>query len=374
VVRFKQQTKKQKNTYMKQITSPNSGIAAPTSLMAALLANMDLKNPNHGDIVEGEVVASTRGGFLVSIGTKSDAYISADECIDLKVGDKAKFIVIKRTDSDEEFTLSQNRVAAVEQRNAAWTKLGALVESNGVTTALVSTLTHSKATEHFSGVEAIIDGVTCFIPRRELVVFGDPNKLLNTLLPVKVTKIDRESGRHGEVILSHAKAVQEQQHAFLSTLKRGTIITGKVTRILADEKGVLVDLGETTGLVHRSELSDNRSARTADLVTMGQELTLEVIKVDLVKLAVHLSVKSAAFKSLKCGEVVDGIVVNVAPFGIFVTLHGCVDGLLHESELDGQDKASFAVRQPIQVRIKGIDAKQQRVSLTRVGVLATPQS
>jgi ribosomal protein S1 len=360
---------------MKQITSPNSGNAAPTSLMATLLANMDLKNPNRGDIVEGEVVASSRGGFIVSIGTKSDAYISADECNDdLKVGDKSKFIVIERTDTDEEFTLSQNRVAAVEQRNAAWTKLGALVENNGVTGALVSTLTHNKSTEHFSGVEAIIDGVTCFIPRRELVVFGDPNKLLNTVLPVKVTKIDRTSGRHGEVILSHAKAVQEQQHAFLSTLKRGAIITGKVTRFLNDEKGVLVDLGETTGLVNRNELSDNRSARTADLVTMGQELTLEVIKIDLVKLSVHLSVKSAAFKSLKCGEVIDGVVVNIAPFGIFVTLRGCVDGLLHESELEGQDKASFAVRETIQVRIKGIDAKQQRVSLTRVGVLSTPQS
>jgi small subunit ribosomal protein S1 len=353
---------------MKQITSSNSVTTAPLSAFAALLAGLSVNNPNPGDIVDGEIVASTRGGFLVSIGTKSDAFVNADECdATLKVGDKTRFIVIDKTESDEEFILSQTRVVSVERRNAGWAKLGQLAENKATIRVLVTKLTHNRTTEHFSGAEGTIDGVTCFVPRRELVVFGDPTKLIGTELPVKVIKIDREAGRYGEAILSHAKAVHEQQHDFLLTLKRGAIVHGTVSRILADEKGVLIDLGETTGLVNRSELADNRTARVATLVKVGEELALEVTKVDLTKLTVHLSRKAAVFKSLKCGAVVDGVVVSVVPFGLFVSLNGCVDGLLHESELAGASKSSFTVGDTTQVRIKGIDAKQQRLALTLVG-------
>ncbi|CAN5294214.1 hypothetical protein BH10CYA1_BH10CYA1_28650 [soil metagenome] len=355
---------------MKQITFLNGGTAA-TSAFAALLAGMTVNNPNHGDIVDGEVVAATKNGFYVSIGTKSDAFISADECTDdLKVGDKSRFLVTKKTESDEEFTLSQKRVASTEQRNAAWTKIASLHQSKSTTRALLTKLTHTRSNDHFSGAEATIDGVTCFIPRRELVFFGDPSKLVNTEIPVKVTKFDREANRHGEVILSHSKAVQEQQRDFLASLKRGTVVKGTVARILAEDKGVLIDLGETTGLLPRTELSQNRSARTADLVTVGEELDLEVIRIDLVKGTVHLSRTAAAFKALKCGEVVNGVVVSVATYGVFVTINGCVDGLLHESELDGADKADFKQGAAVVVRIKNVDAKACRISLTRVGVPA----
>ncbi len=197
-----------------------------------------------------------------------------------------------------------------------------------------------------------------------------PNKLVNTEIPVKVTKFDRESGRHGEVILSHARAVQEQQRDFIATLKRGTVVKGTVARILAEEKGVLIDLGETTALLPRTELSQNRSARTAELVTVGEELDLEVIRLDAGKGTVHLSRTAAAFKAVKFGAVVEGVVVNVAPFGVFITINGCIDGLLHESELDGAAKGDFKVGDAIVVRIKNVDAKACRISLTRIGVPA----
>lgn len=355
---------------MKQITFPNSGTAA-TSAFAALLAGMTVNDPKPGEIVDGEVYASTRGGFFVGIGTKSDAFLSADECgDDLKVGDKSRFLVLKKTESDEEFTLSHKRVASVDQRNAAWTKIAALHQSKTTTHALITTLTHTRSNDHFSGAEATIDGVKCFIPRRELVFFGDPKKLVNTEIPVKVTKFDREASRHGEVILSHAQAVQEQQRDFIATLKRGYIVKGTVARILAEEKGVLIDLGGTTALLPRTELSQNRATRSADLVKIGEELDLEVIRLDAEKGTVHLSRTAAAFKTLKFGEVVEGVVANVAAYGFFVTISGCVDGLLHESELAGAAKADFKLGDAIVVRIQKVDAKGCRISLTRVGVPA----
>jgi len=359
---------------MKSITSATSAIAitgaAAPSTMAELLANMTVKAPNIGDIVQGEVLATSRGGFIVGIGTKSDAFIYSTDCEPaLKVGDIAKFLVGQRRDDDEEFTLTQVNVAAVEQRNAGWVKIESLLKTRATTHACVSTLTHNKTTGHFSGVEATIDGVLGFVPRRQLIVFGDPSQLLGTEIPVKVTKADREEGRHGEVILSHAQAVNEQQREFLTPLKRGDTLVGTVSRILPNEMGVLVSLGATTGLVHRSELADNRAARIADLVKIGQELTLTVLKIDLVKLTIHLSRKVAAFSSLKLGEVLPGVVVNNAPIGAFVTIHGCVDGLLHNSEFAVNDEVpeTFSAGQAISVRIKGIDRNRQRISLTRVG-------
>lgn len=351
---------------MKQIIT--SSTTPSTSAFAALLAGLTVNNHNIGDIVEGVVVASTRGGFLVDIRTKSDAFLSLDQAGQLKVGDKERFLVIEKTESDEEFTVSHTRVAAAEQRNTAWSKLSALAENKGTTQALVTKLKHARSSNHFAGAEATVDGVACFIPRSELIVLGNPGKLVGTEIPVKVTSVDRTANRRGEAILSHAQAVREQQREFIATLERGAIVKGTVVRILNDEKGVLIDLGGTTALLPRTELAQNRCARSADLVKIGDELTLEVSRVDASKGTVRLSRIAAVYKTMKLGEVLSGQVVNVAPFGVFVSMHGCVDGLLHDSELNGANKADFKVGAQTTVRVKGVDSRQQRISLTRVGV------
>jgi small subunit ribosomal protein S1 len=352
---------------MKQIITSSTTPSTNTSAFAALLAGLTISNHNIGDIVEGVVVASTRGGFLVDIRTKSDAFLSLDQAGELKVGDNARF-VLEKTESDEEFTVSHTRVAAAEQRNAAWCKLSALAENKGTTQALVTKLKHARSSDHFAGAEATVDGVACFIPRSELLVFSNPGKLVGTEIPVKVTSVDRTANRRGEAILSHAKAVREQQRDFIATLQCGAIVKGTVARILNDEKGVLIDLGGTTALLPRTELAQNRGARIADLVKVGDDLTLEVLRVDASKGTVRLSRITAVFKTMKIGEVVSGQVVNVAPFGVFVSMHGCVDGLLHDSELNGANRAAFTVGAQTTVRVKGVDARQQRISLTRVGV------
>ncbi|RTL43095.1 MAG: 30S ribosomal protein S1 [Candidatus Melainabacteria bacterium] len=350
---------------MKPITVSNN---SSTSAFAALLAGLTFNNPEIGDIVDGEVMASTRGGFIVNIRTKSDAFLELDEAGDLKVGDKSRFVVIKKEDSDEEFTVSHKRVASTEQRQAAWSNLTALVKSQATTQAHVTALSRARANDSFAGAQATIDGIKCFIPRRELLFFGNPNNLVGTDIPVKVTSCDNQSGRKGDVILSHARAVQEQQRDFIATLKCGTLVKGKVARILGDEKGALIDLGGTTALLPRNELAQSRSARVADLVKVGEELELEVLRTDAKNGTVHLSRIGAVLSSLKYGQVTGGVVASVTAYGVFVSLQGCIDGLLHDSELDGAAKASFTAGAETSVRIKSVDVKQRRISLTLVGL------
>lgn len=350
---------------MKQITVSNT---PATSAFAALLAGLSVNNYNVGDIVDGEIIATTRGGFYVNIRTKSDAFLNADEAGELKVGDKARFVITRKTESDEEFTISHTRVVSADKRNAAWEKLSSACKTEATIQAQVTKVLRARSDDHFAGVEATIDGVTCFVPRRELVFFGNPNKLFGTAIPVKVTSCDRHAEPRASVILSHARAVHEQQREFLSTLQIGSLVKGTVTRILANEKGVLIDLGQTTGLVPRCDLAQSRAVRTADVVEVGEELELEVVRKDVSKGTVSLSRVGALFKTLKYGEVISGVVANVAPFGVFVSIHGSVDGLLHDSELNGADKGDFKVGDKTTVRIKDVNLKQNRISLTRVGV------
>lgn len=350
---------------MKLITSSSP----QTSAFAALLAGITVQAPKPGAIVDGEIIAATRGGFIVSIGTKSDAFLSHNECAeDAKIGDKGRFIVLGESETDEEFTLSQKRVVAADRRNLAWEKIIGCAHTGAITHATVTRLTFAKHNDHFCGAEATIDGITCFIPRRELVCTGDPKSLVDTEIPVKVTKCDREVGRFGDVVLSQVKAVNDRKRDFLLTLKPRTLVKGTVARILAEEKGVLVDLGETMALLPRLDLSHNRGARVASLVRVGDEIECEVTRVNLDKLSVHLSRIGATFKTLRLGEVVEGEVSNVTDFGAFVTLNGCVDGLLHATELCGGSLSDFKPGSKVAVRIKSIDAARNRVALTRVGV------
>lgn len=365
---------------MKQITK-NQFQTNDESPMAAWLKDHPIKNaPSRSDIVEGNVVAKTRGGFFVSIGIKSDAFVSEDECCEgLSVGDQnVRFLVIGVPESDEEFQLSQKKVAIVEQRNTAWANLTTLVESKTTATAHVTKVTHSKKTGNMAGVEAIIDGIHAFIPRRQLMFFGDASQLENTDIPVKVIKADRTEGRFGEVILSHAQAVAEQQRDYLGTLNRGDKVVGKVSRILNNEVGALVDLGLTVGLVHREELSDKRSLKTADIVAVGQELTFAVLRVNLDKLEVHLSLKAVQqeeiLSSINKDDIVSGVVSSTAAWGVFVRLGNCIDGLVHESELlhtDGGNAEVFANGTAIQVRVLAINPTTKRISLTRKGLTST---
>ncbi len=353
---------------MKQITNSTATTANATSSFAALLAGLTINNPNVGEIVEGEIMAATRGGFIVDIHTKSDAFLAADEAGELKVGDRARFLVLESSESDEEFTVSHSRVAAAEQRNSAWEKIGSLAKTQATTSAHVTTLNHKRTTDSFAGAEATVDGIKCFIPRRELVYFGNPKTLVGTDIPVKVTSCDRSDARKGTVILSHARAVREQQQQFIATLKVGAVVKGKVTRILTEEKGALIDLGGTTGLLPRCELAQHRAPRTADLIKVGDELDLAVTRTDESKGTVHLSRVSALLKSIKLGEIVRGAVTNITNYGVFVSLQGAVDGLLHDSELEGRNKSEFVAGAEILVRVKGVDTKLRRVALTLSGV------
>lgn len=199
------------------------------------------------------------------------------------------------------------------------------------------------------------------------------NRYLNTSLLLKVIECDPARGR---VVLSERAALSMpgQRTALLETLQPGERIWGQITNIT--NFGVFVDLGGLEGLVHVSELSWGRVRSPADVVQIGERLEVYVLSVDRERLRVALSVKQlipnpweTAEARYQPGQVVKAVITTVMPFGAFAQLEEGLDGLIHVSEMDMQERRCrpedlVHEGQCIMVRVMHVDASRQRLGLS----------
>lgn len=352
-------------------TSKESSVDTTTSDLdfAAMLDAMTIApSPTRNSIVTGEVVQQARDGIFVNIGLKCDAFVPADQADNLQVGETAQFYVTQEAeDYDDIVTLSRTRLRR-------WLDLQTMRDSGTTTPALVESVAKAKG-GNVAGLNVNVGGLRGFVPRSELAVFGRLDKLVEdkATVPVKVLEADPAKGRHGELILSHKRAIEEVQDQFLDSLDEDTVVPGTVAKILDHEVGVLVILdsdGYVTGLVHKSELSDDRKAKCGDVVKIGDTVNVKVLKINTTDRKVSLSLKQAAqqqvMDKLVENETVTGRVARFVDYGVFVDLGG-VDGLLHLSEIPAVKgvKEKFESGQVIDVRIVGIDKTRNRVALSR---------
>ena len=321
--------------------------------------------PVRNAIVEGVVVNKSKNGYIVDIGQKCDAEVSFKECSeDLDNGSTHTFLVFSEPDEDGGVMLSYDRAHN-------WIGLIDLVHSGETAQAKVYAIQHSRG-GRVSGVKAVISGVRAFIPRSEMLYRGNLEELLQTEIPVKVLEADPVKGRFGQLILSQRRATETRQDEQLASIKTGDILKGVVSRLI--QPGALVDLGgDVTGLIHRTELSGNRHAEPAEVVQVGDEVEVKVLNVNMDKRQVSLSrravLQQSFFETVRDGDILEGVVARFQDYGAFVTVGGCVDGLLHTSELIsvGSVCETFKVGEKIRVRVKTVDAERQRLALTRKG-------
>ena len=166
----------------------------------------------------------------------------------------------------------------------------------------------------------------------------------------------------------------EQRQGFLTSLTKGEIRTGTVSSIV--NFGAFVDLGGVDGLVHVSELSWKHVDHPSEVVDVGQEVRVEVLDVDLERERVSLSLKATQedpwrqfARVHEVGEIIEGRVTKLVPFGAFVELDDAIEGLVHISELADRhvEKAEdeVGVHDRIPVKIIDIDLDRRRISLSR---------
>jgi|CXWL01.1.fsa_nt_gi small subunit ribosomal protein S1 len=224
------------------------------------------------------------------------------------------------------------------------------------------------------GFHVSLHGVPAFCPtsQMELGAAAEPATYVDKTFAFRVLREEKE-GRRFVVSRAQVLNVEREAHAAEARAKiaPGAVLTGRVTSVPAF--GAFVDLGGVEGLVHVSEISRKRIEKPSDALTVGQEVTVKVLKIDQGGKRVSLSIKElepdpwdALLGTLSAGGQFTGTVARKSAFGLFVEVAPGLEGLLHVSQLQpgtGIDHPSLAIGQTINGWIREIDKDKRRLAL-----------
>ena len=332
-----------------------------------------LKFFNDGDLIEGTVVKIDRDEVLLDVGYKTEGVIPSRELsikhdVDpsevVSVGDTIEALVLQKEDKEGRLILSKKRA----QYERAWGDVERIKEADGVVKGTVI--------EVVKGGLIVDIGLRGFLPASliELRRVRDLTPYLGQEIEAKILELDKN---RNNVVLSRRALLEETQSAsrttFLQELKKGQIRKGVVSSIV--NFGAFVDLGGVDGLVHVSELSWKHIEHASEVVEVGQEVTVEVLSVELDRERVSLSLKATQedpwqvfARTHAIGQVTPGKVTKLVPFGAFVRVADGIEGLVHISELSDRhvDLAEqiVSVGEDVFVKVIDIDLDRRRISLS----------
>src|ERR1700683_444060 len=341
----------------------------------AFLAAIDLtiKYFNDGDIVEGTIVKVDRDEVLLDIGYKTEGVIPSRELsikhdVDphevVKTGEQIEALVLQKEDKEGRLILSKKRA----QYERAWGTIEKIKDSDGVVKGPVI--------EVVKGGLIVDIGLRGFLPASlvELRRVRELQPYVGRSIEAKIIELDRN---RNNVVLSRRawleEAQKEQRGEFLTNLKPGERHRGVVSSVV--NFGAFVDLGGMDGLVHVSELSWKHVDHPSSVVSVGDEIDVEVLDVDLPKERISLSLKATQTdpwqefaNSHQVGELVYGRITKLVPFGSFVQVGDGIEGLVHISEMAGHhvDLPEQVVTpgEELWVKIIDIDLQRRRISLS----------
>ena len=342
---------------------------------AALLAAIDatIKYFNDGDIVEGTIVKVDRDEVLLDIGYKTEGVIPSRELsikhdVDpnevVSVGDTVEALVLQKEDKDGRLILSKKRA----QYERAWGDIERIKEADGVVKGSVI--------EVVKGGLILDIGLRGFLPASlvEMRRVRDLQPYVGSEIEAKIIELDKN---RNNVVLSRRAWLEQTQsqvrHDFLNQLQKGQVRSGVVSSIV--NFGAFVDLGGVDGLVHVSELSWKHIDHPSEVVVVGDEVTVEVLDVDMDRERVSLSLKATQedpwqhfARTHAMGQVVPGNVTKLVPFGAFVRVEDGIEGLVHISELAERHvempEQVVTVGDEIFVKVIDIDLERRRISLS----------
>ena len=341
----------------------------------AFLAAIDetIKYFNDGDIVDGVIVKVDRDEVLLDIGYKTEGVIPSRELsikhdVDpnevVEVGDEIEALVLQKEDKEGRLILSKKRA----QYERAWGTIEKIKEEDGIVTGTVI--------EVVKGGLILDIGLRGFLPASlvEMRRVRDLQPYVGKELEAKIIELDKN---RNNVVLSRRAWLEQTQsevrQTFLTTLQKGQVRSGVVSSIV--NFGAFVDLGGVDGLVHVSELSWKHIDHPSEVVEVGQEVTVEVLDVDMDRERVSLSLKATQedpwqqfARTHQIGQVVPGKVTKLVPFGAFVRVDEGIEGLVHISELAERHveipEQVVQVNDEIFVKVIDIDLERRRISLS----------
>lgn len=327
--------------------------------------------PTQGEIFEGRVLKVTEKEVIVDFGYKCEGlvpieqFIQPDGQLNVQPGDVVDVMIDRGgVELDGYILLSHEKAVRIR----AWDNLEKAYREQLLVSALVLGRTKGGLT--------VDVGVKGFMPASQIDIrpAHNPEALIGQHVPVKIVKLNR---RRGNVVVSRKLAIEEEQMArkaaILEALEEGAVVTGVVKSLT--EYGAFVDLGGMDGLLHVSDMSFGRVNHPSEVVQVGDEITVKVLKLDREKERVSLGLKQllpdpwdTVAERYPVGARVMGRVVSVTDYGAFVELEPGVEALIHISEMtwSRRMKHPSKVVKPgdaVQAVVLAVQPKEHRISL-----------
>ena len=327
-----------------------------------------------GAILKGTVMTVGDEDVIVNIGHMSDGIISKNEISAesgkspadvVSEGDEIDVYVLKADDGEGNVVLSKKRADQI----VVWDELADAFEKGKAMDVTVKEAVKG-------GVVAFVKGVRAFIPASQLSVayVEDLEAFVGKDLNVKIIDLNKEKKN---VVLSRKEIeqaeVKEKRAKLWETILPGDTMKGEVKRL--EKFGAFIDIGGLDGLAHVSQLSWKRVKHPSEVVSIGDQVDVEILEVNKEKNRLSLKVLNVqenpwdnigSFHNVN--DVAEGTVVRVAEFGAFVQLASGVEGLVHVSEISNEHikhpKDALEVGQNVEVRILDIKPGDQRMSLS----------
>lgn len=362
----------EENVTMKDMTTDSN---EEVTMKEAMANTEDSKDIIHsGEVVQGTVLSVNEEEVVVNIGFMTDGVIPKDEISNekdinltemFKTGDEISVYIMKINNGEGNVLLSKKRADSLK----IWDKFQEILDANGTLEVTVNDIVKGGAT-------AYIEGVRAFIPASQMsdAYIENLQDFKGKTLVVKIIELDKENRN---IVLSR-RVIEKEENAvkrekIWNELKKGEKRKGIVTRLA--KFGAFVDLGGIDGLIHISQLSWKRVQEPSEVVSVGEEVEVNVLDFDKEKGRISLGLKDEAGNpwnnittTYKSGAIVEGTVVKLMDFGAFVQLESGVEGLVHLSEISEERIAKVSdvlkVGEVVKVKIGEINEKDRRISLS----------
>ena len=337
-------------------------------------------NMRVGEIITGEVVDINRDVVIVNAGLKSEGVIPVEQFydengeLDVKIGDTVEVALDSFEDGYGESRLSREKA----KRARAWTRLEQAQQADEIVTGRFTGKVKGGFTVDIGEIRAFLPGSLVDVrPVRDTAYLEEKE------LEFKIIKLDQ---KRNNVVVSRRAVVEkefsEEREKLLETLKEGERVRGIVKNLT--DYGAFLDLGGIDGLLHITDMAWKRVKHPSEVVEIGQEIDVVVLKFDREKNRVSLGLKQMGddpwenlMRRYPEGTRLFGHVSNITDYGCFVEIEDGVEGLVHVSEMDWTNKnvnpnKVVNLGDEVEVVILEIDEERRRISLGMKQCKANP--
>lgn len=333
----------------------------------ALLDNVSI-DIKENTVVKGKVVDLDEEVVIIDVGLKNEGRVPISEFRGNvpSVGDLVDVYVEKKDSRHSGTILSREKAI----REESWVKLEAIYEKGGTVEGVIFGRVKG-------GFTVDVSGVIAFLPGSQIDVrpIKDITPLMGISQPFQILKMDRKLGN---VVVSRRAILEESRsearEEMLATIKEGMTLEGHVKNIT--DYGAFIDLGSLDGLLHVTDISWNRVNHPSEVLSIGQKVSVKVIKFNEQTKRVSLGMKQLEAnpwegidKKYEVGVVQKGKITDIADYGAFIEIEEGIEGLVHTSEIgwtksNQHPKKLVQIGQEVEYKILEVDTEKHRISLS----------